>query len=375
MCYANNKKTGGFNFFGSRLFNERAAFAQQLNHLYKAGEAGYQCFRIPAIVTTNKGTVLAFAEARKNNCGDAGDIDLVVKRSVDGGKTWSKLSVVWDDAANTCGNPAPVVDRKTGNVILLSTWNLGTDHEAQIIDRTAKDTRRIFVLSSKDDGNSWSLPGEITSAVKQIDWTWYATGPGNGIQMRTKKFKGRLIIPCDHIEAESKKYYSHTIYSDDGGITWNLGGTTPSDLVNESTIAELPKGKLMLNMRNYSPTRVRQVSNSKDGGVTWSALKGDTGLIEPVCQGSLLWYDYKRQKPFLAFSNPASQKSRTNMTVKLSYDKGKTWKRKNVLHEGPAAYSNLVVLPNGNLACFYEAGINSPYEGIVFKELLLSDFK
>lgn len=356
------------------LFNGAVA-SQPLNFLFKAGEAGYQCFRIPAIVATNKGTLLAFAEARKTNCGDAGDIDLVVKRSVDSGKTWSKLSVIWDDGGNTCGNPAPVVDQRTGNVILLSTWNLGTDHEAQIIDRSAKDTRRIFVLSSNDDGNSWTLPGEITSSVKQPDWTWYATGPGNGIQVRAKKFKGRLIIPCDHIEAESKKYFSHIVYSDDGGITWKLGGTTPTDLVNESTIAELPKGKLMLNMRNYSPARVRQVSTSKNGGETWSALKGDSTLIEPVCQGSLLWYTYKGKKAFLAFSNPANQKSRTNMTVRISYNKGKSWKEKNVLYEGPSAYSNLVVLPNGNLACFYEAGINNPYEGIVFEELLFSDFK
>lgn len=211
--------------------------------------------------------------------------------------------------------------------------------------------------------------------MKQIDWTWYATGPCNGIQLRTKKFKGRLIIPCDHIEAESKKYYSHTIYSDDGGINWKMGGTTPTDQVNESTIAELPKGKLMLNMRNYSSARVRQVSTCKNGGETWSALSGDTTLIEPVCQGSLLWYNYKGKKSFLAFSNPANQKSRSNMTVRVSYNQGKTWKLKNVLQEGPAAYSNLVVLPNGNLACFFEAGIKNPYEGIVFQELSFGDFK
>lgn len=342
--------------------------------LFTSGEGGYACYRIPAIVTTNSGMLLAFAEARKNGCGDAGNIDLVIKRSADGGKTWSAMQIVWDDADNTCGNPAPVVDRKTGNIVLLSTWNLGTDHEKQIIDGTSKDTRRVFVLVSSDEGNSWSKAREITTDVKKSDWTWYATGPCNGIQMQSGKHKGRLVIPCDHIEAVSKKYFSHSIHSDDGGKTWKLGGTTPTDMVNECTVAELPKGKLLLNMRNYNATRVRQTSTSQDGGETWSELKPDSTLIEPVCQGSLLTFKQGR-KAVLAFSNPASQKTRTNMTVRLSYDQGRTWKSSQVLHKGPSAYSNLVQLPNGNLACFYEAGTKSAYESIVFEEISFSAFK
>lgn len=357
------------------VFFLQTGFSQEFNYLFKPGDGGYQCFRIPAIVSTAKGSLLAFAEARKNNCGDAGNIDLVVRRSQDGGKSWSALMLVWDDGDNTCGNPAPVVDRLTGNIVLLSTWNLGTDHEPQIIRGTSKDTRRIFVLSSADDGLSWSTPREITADVKLPNWTWYATGPCNGIQIRSGKYKGRLVIPSDHIEAGTKKYFSHTIYSDDGGISWKLGGTTPTDMVNECTVAELPKGILLLNMRNYNATRIRQTATSIDGGATWSALQGDTTLVEPVCQASMIWYDYKGRKPFLAFSNPASAASRTNMTVRISYDKGKTWARNNTVYKGPSAYSNLVVLPNGNLACFYEAGLKTPYEGIVFQELSFTDFK
>ena len=357
------------------LFASIPASAQELNYLYKSGENGYQCFRIPAIVTTTSGTLLAFAEARRNNCGDAGDIDLVVKRSSDGGKTWSVMQVVWDDSTNTCGNPAPVVDSRTGTVLLLSTWNLGTDHEKDIIAGTSKDTRRIFVFSSADDGRSWSAPREITKDVKKDDWTWYATGPVNGIQLRKGKHKGRLVIPCDHIEAATKKYYSHSIYSDDGGSTWALGGTTPEDMVNECTVAELPSGNLMLNMRNYGPTRHRKVSISKDGGESWSVPKTDTALTEPVCQGSLLWYAHPGKKPFLAFSNPANTGSRVAMTVKISYNKGKTWTLKKLLHAGPSAYSNLVQLPNGNLGCLYEAGNKNPYEGIVFEEIALGSFE
>ncbi|MBX3253999.1 MAG: exo-alpha-sialidase [Chitinophagaceae bacterium] len=347
---------------------------QQLNHLFKQDEDGYKCFRIPAIIATNNGTLLAFAEARKKGCSDTGDIDLVLKRSSDGGKTWGALEVVWNDAENTCGNPVPVVDKNTGNIILLSTWNLGTDHEKDIIALTSKDTRRIFVMKSTDDGRTWSTAREITQSVKKDDWTWYATGPVNGIQVAKGKYKGRLVVPCDHIEAQTKKYYSHAIYSDNGGETWSLGNSTPQDQVNECTVAELSNGDLMLNMRNYNATRLRQVAISRDGGHSWSDLTGDPALIEPVCQGSLLRYK-KAGKKALVFSNPASKEKRVNMTVRLSPDNGKTWKYSKVLHEGPSAYSNLVVLPNGNLACFYEAGIKNPYEGIVFQEISLSDIK
>lgn len=369
---------GCFNFrigFSFLLFFScsTAIYSQELNHIFKPGENGYQCFRIPSIILTTNGTLLAFAEARKKGCSDTGDIDLVLKRSPDGGRSWSTLEVVWDDGENTCGNPAPVADRRTGNIILLSTWNLGTDHEKDIIDLKSKDTRRVFVLKSTDDGRTWSDAREITKDAKKDNWTWYATGPVNGIQVQKGKYKGRLVIPCDHIEAGSKKYYSHAIYSDDGGENWQLGESTPRHQVNECTVAELSNGNLMLNMRNYNDTRVRQVAISKDGGHTWSDLKGDPALIEPVCQGSLLRYDYPGKRSFLVFSNPADKEKRVNMTVRLSYNNGKTWKFSAVLHEGPAAYSNLVVLPNGNLACLYEGGINSPYEGIVFQEVSVAD--
>ena len=344
-------------------------FAQQLNHIYKNDEEGYKCFRIPALITTAKGAVLAFAEGRKNNCGDAGDIDLVIKRSDDGGKTWSKLQVVWNDSTNTCGNPAPVVDQKTGNILLLSTWNLGSDHEKDIINGSSKDTRRVFVLSSADDGRTWSPATEITKNVKKDNWTWYATGPGRGIQLSKGKHKGRLVIPSNHVEAGTKKNYSHVIFSDDRGSTWNLGGITQQDSVNESTVAELSNGRLMLNMRNASKSRSRQIAISKNAGKTWSAIYPDTALIEPVCEGNLIHYKFPGKKECLLFSNPASTSSRTQMTIRISYDNGRTWPFKKIVFEGPSAYSCLTVLTNGNLGFLYEAGYQKPYEGIVFEEI------
>lgn len=347
--------------------------SQTLNHLYRAGEEGYACFRIPSIITTNKGTLLAFAEARRTNCGDAGDIDLVVKRSEDGGKSWSAMQMVWNDSSNTCGNPAPVVDQKTGKIVLLSTWNLGTDHEKEIIAGTSANTRRVFFLTSNDDGLTWTAPVEITNVVKKPNWSWYATGPGRGIQITKGKHKGRLVIPSNHITADSKQNYSHAIYSDDAGNSWNLGGITPQDSVNESTVVEIAKGKLMLNMRNASKKRVRQTAISRDGGESWSNIKADTALIEPVCEGNLLKYSYAGKKPAILFSNPASQTSRTQMTIRVSYNDGRSWKAKKLLYAGPSAYSCLTVLPNGNIGCFYEAGLQKPYEGIVYEEIRIEE--
>jgi sialidase-1 len=349
------------------------SLAQDLNHLYKADEEGYKCFRIPSLIVTSKGTVLAFAEARKDGCGDAGDIDLVVKRSEDGGKTWSKLHVVWSDSTNTCGNPAPISDEATGQIVLLSTWNLGVDHESDIISKVSKDTRHVFVLYSDDDGQRWSKPKEITTTVKQADWTWYATGPGRGIQLQKGKYKGRLVVPCNHIEAATRKNHSHVIYSDDRGQSWKLGGTT-LDGVNESAVAELSDGRLMLNMRNAGASRWRQVAISKNSGITWSSIYPDTTLVEPVCQASLIRYKTAGKK-FLAFSNPASQSVRAQMTVRMSSDNGKTWPFKKVLYQGPSAYSCLAELPDGNLGCLYEAGYKKPYEGIVFEKVTMEDLK
>ena len=263
--------------------------------------------------------------------------------------------MVWNDSTNTCGNPAPIVDAKTGNIILLSTWNLGTDHEKDIIKQTSKDTRRIFVLSSADDGNTWSTPNEITKDVKQDNWTWYATGPGNGIQMKKGKHKGRMLVACDHIESQSNKYFSHAVYSDDRGKTWKLGGTTPQDKVNESTIAELSNGNLILNMRNYGPPEPDRLQSVKMAVKSFGDMHIDSTLVEPVCQGSIISYP-SGKKTTLAFSNPASASSRSAMTVRISYDEGKTWAMKKLLYAGPSAYSNLTVLPNKNLACLYEAG-------------------
>lgn len=345
------------------------------NHIFKNGDEGYTCFRIPALVRTQKGTLLAFAEGRKRGCSDTGDIDLLLRRSVDGGRTWGKMQVVWDDSENTCGNPAPVVDRETGTIFLLTTWNLGTDHEKEIISGESEDTRRVFVTFSDDDGMTWRPMTEITKSVKRKGWSWYATGPCSGIQLTRSKYAGRLIIPCNHIVAESKTGYSHIIYSDNHGKTWKLGGISPLAQTNESTAVELSSGDVMLNMRNYNrEKRYRQVAISHNGGNSWATAYLDSALIEPICQGSLTDHKFPGdERLYHAFANPSSKTKRLNMTIKISNDDGRSWTVSKTVYEGPSAYSGLVSFPDGGIGILYEAGKEKPYEGIAYEVFSASD--
>ncbi len=333
-----------------------AAPAQEA--LFTSGTGDYHTYRIPSLIVTTKGSLLAFCEGRKKGRGDSGAIDLLLRRSTDGGKTWGKVQVVWADGDNTCGNPCPVVDHKTGTVLLLMTHNLGTDTEAQILDGKSKSTRTVWITLSDDDGATWAKSVEITKDVKKAEWTWYATGPGIGIQTKG----GRLVIPCDNYVKGSKERLAHVILSDDGGKTWKLGGVAGPDC-NESQIVELADGSLMLNMRSYRGNNRRLVAVSKDGGETFSKPEEDRALIEPVCQASIL--RYTGTGGGLLFSNPAAMK-RERMTVRLSTDEGKTWAHARVLHDGPAAYSCLAALPDGTIACLYERGDKGPYETITF---------
>jgi sialidase-1 len=222
----------------------RAAGPEQAP-VFAAGRGGYHTYRIPSLLVTKTGTLLAFAEGRKNGGGDSGDIDLRLKRSFDGGKTWAPAQVVWDDGANTCGNPCPVLDARTGTVWLLLTHNLGSDTEERIVNGTSRGARTVWLAKSTDDGASWSKPVDITPDVKRPDWTWYATGPGVGIQLKG----GRLVVPCDHQVAGSKVQRAHVIFSDDGGRSWKLGGVIGPEC-DESQAVELKDGRLMLNIRS-----------------------------------------------------------------------------------------------------------------------------
>ncbi|MGH9373431.1 MAG: sialidase family protein, partial [Vicinamibacterales bacterium] len=343
------------------------AAGPQQTDVYVAGEGGYHTYRIPSVIVTPGGTVLAFAEGRRAGAADAGDIDLVAKRSRDGGASWSAMQVVGDNGANTFGNPCPVIDRATGTIWLLTTQNRGTDREQDIIAGTSKAGRTVWLMKSVDDGATWSKPVEITSNVTRHGWTWYATGPGVGIQTGS----GRLVIPANH--AEDGIHHSHLVFSDDGGKSWTLGASAAAG-TNESQVVELADGRLMLNMRNHppKPENVRMVATSDDGGRTLSAARPDSALVEPPVQASFLRYSTASSldRNRLLFANPASAR-RERLTVRLSYDEGATWPVARVVHEGPAAYSSLVVLPDLSIGLLYERGERSAYERITFARFSL----
>lgn len=218
--------------------------------LFWAGQGGYDTYRIPALAVTPKGTLLAFCEARRDSQRDWGNIDLVLRRSLDHGKTWEPVQVIVDDDGNTCGNPCPIVDRKDGTVILLLTKNNGMENEGQILQGSAAP-RTVWSTLSRDEGLTWSAPIDISDQASRPDWRWYATGPCHGIQLSD----GRLIAPCDHATGPNHEdMHSHIIFSDDGGANWKIGGILEK-LTNECAVVELTDGSLYLNARSpwHSP--------------------------------------------------------------------------------------------------------------------------
>lgn len=336
--------------------------------VFVAGQGGYHTYRIPAIVVATNGAVLAFCEGRKNGAGDAGDIDVVLKRSSDGGKAWEATQLLFDDGTNIVGCPTPVVDQVTGEIFLLTTWGLGSDVEKKIMNGAAAERRRVYVQSSKDNGVTWSKPRDISSGTMKPHWRWYSTGPVNGIQLTVGAHRGRLLIPAnhsDHSEPSKHPYRSHTLYSDDHGATWKIGAVQ-DEKTNESTVVELADGTVLQNMRSYHGQNCRAIATSNDGGLTFGPVTLATNLVEPVCQASL----YRLSDGAILFANPASKK-RENLSVRISNDNARTFSESKTLYAGPSAYSCLAQLPNSEILCLYERGEKSPYEQITLARLSL----
>ncbi|MFE0377991.1 exo-alpha-sialidase [Streptomyces inhibens] len=349
---------------------------------YRAGTEGYTSFRIPAVVRARSGAVLAFAEGRVSSAADSGDIDLVLKRSMDGGRTWGPLQIVARNGTGTAGNPAPVV-LAGGRVLLLQVHNAADATEDRIRRGRVPpaDGRRVRLQHSDDDGASWSPPREITDQAKLPQWRWYATGPGHALRLRHGPYAGRLIVPANHSTpptapedtgAEPRYNGGHALLSDDDGANWRIGyrdsGTDPAVAPNETTAAELPDGSVYLNARNEAAAAWRRVDAvSTDGGEhLLRPFRPQAGLAGPACQGSAL---HLGDRDALLFSGPAHPAARALMTLRTSRDAGLTWRHAHTVAGLPAAYSDLVRLDRGSVGLLYETGDFSAYSTITFRRI------
>ncbi|MBD3353723.1 MAG: hypothetical protein GF364_19720 [Candidatus Lokiarchaeota archaeon] len=318
--------------------------------IYKQGDFGYNTFKIPTMITAKNGTILAFAEARVENQEDWGKMDMVVRKSYDGGSTWTSLNVLVSEGQQTIGNTCPVVDNTTGYIWVIF----------------CKENDRCFKMHSEDHGETWSVPIEITEDVKLDDWGWYATGPTHGIQLED----GTLMIPADHIV--DLKMHAHVIFSKDHGETWELGGNVPGG--EEASIVELKNGDIYMNVRHVKPG-YRLTAISEDKGMNWKNISLDYSLPDPACQGNLIEMQnpHSSGESIYLFSNAADSLHREKMTVRISYDECQTWTISKLLYSGMASYSDLSLINSSTntIGCLFEKGCNYYAEEIVFTRFTL----
>ncbi|MDW4906132.1 sialidase family protein [Streptomyces sp. ADMS] len=358
---------------------------------YTAGQDGYDTYRIPATVTTLKGTLLAFAEGRLDGAGDSGNIDVVLRRSTDGGCTWGPLSVVAAGGGDTRGNPAPVVDQKTGRIVLVTSYNDGAVTEAQIMrgEATPEQSRRVFVQTSSgaNDGRDFTSPLDITAQVKLPNWRWYATGPGHAVYLTKGPHAGRIVIPSNHSAAppagssdtgqESRYYGGHAIYSDNGGRTWHPGFVDDSydgiENANETTAAQLPDGRLYFSSRDQNGLMPgnRLDSYSSDGAESLDRPYTVQPTLNdvPIVQGSVL--QLQDGSEALLFSGPSEPTARRSMAIWRSGDGGETFTKVLTLSDRRAAYSDLVRVDRAVVGVLYETGTEGTYESIEFRRVLV----
>ncbi|MBI1369541.1 MAG: exo-alpha-sialidase [Planctomycetes bacterium] len=366
--------------------------------LFESGQLGYKLYHIPGLVTTAKGTVLAWCEARRKGS-DWDAIDILLRRSTDGGKTWSEPQKAADVPGKKDKNPFALrLKFVDPNDVTYNNPVFIADRDGTVHFIFCLEYMRCFYSRSTDDGLTWSTPVEITDTFEKFradyDWKVLATGPDHGIQLKN----GRLIVPVWISTATGGNAHrpsvTGTIYSDDHGKTWQAGDiavpcTDAWINPNETTTVELADGRVMLNVRNESKDNRRLVVTSPDGATHWSEPKFDEHLVEPICMASLMRLSLAHDghgKNRLLFAHPDNllvgdkegqpgrNRDRKNLSIKLSYDEGRTWAVNKVLDSGGSGYSDLTVTHDGTILCFYGRGDRKDYGGFAFKHLTLARF-
>ena len=328
--------------------------------VFVGGLEGYPVYRIPSLICTPKGVLLAFCEARRV-LEDQGPTDLVLKRSLDGGRTWGPLQVIVKAAPEAAMNPTAVIDRSTGAIILVyDRWpEMPKGRQPGDFKRApglGRDSITVWITTSGDAGATWSAPVDITATTKRAEWAEVGHGPGVGIQTRS----GRLVIPCFETRPVGGKWgtsWNFAIFSDDHGRTWRLSDNEVGPGVNETQAVELADGTLLLNMRSDTDKGCRVGAASKDAGRNWSAPFGISELPDTGCQASILrytWPDPQGGKSRILFCNPV-RPGRSEGTVRLSYDEGKTWPVAKMIGRDYFGYCCLTAMPDGLIGCLFEA--------------------
>ena len=311
--------------------------------------------RIPALLRTTKGTLIAVAEGRDKGADQAGN-DLVVSISRDEGASWTKPVVAYEQGKDSCNNPCLVEDTLMGRVFLFfQTFPAGSREFGGLPAGSADPAgTRILKIASDDNGATWSRPSDVTKEIKPDDAVTTASGPGIGIKMRSATHAGRLVIPFNS-QDKKRNFVNWIAFSDDGGRSWQRGGNVPQTegrQLNEVQVAEARDGTLYLNSRRWKGDAFRKVSWSKDGGVTWSPAIEEAAMPDPTCQASLLRVDRGAETHFY-FLNPAG-KGRKDGTLRLSTDGGRTWPASRLVFPGPFAYSSIAALADGRIGVLYE---------------------